>query len=133
MSARSFSISEGSTLSATGGTGKTFAETGVQIPSGCNVADNSVADQRLRPNVTTKVRPIKQNADGSFTKGKVSMTLVRPKLRANGSVAYPLFRVEVEDDAETTAAELTELWSSGAQLCFDSELANLRAYKSLNT
>jgi hypothetical protein len=133
MPAKSFSVLAGGTVSATGGTAQSFAETGIQIPAGCNVADFTEEDQRIRPNVTLKVRPIRSNPDGSFTKGKTAMTLVVPKERANGSIAYPLIRIEVEDDAESTTTEIDNLFNLGAQLCIDADLANFRRYKSLNT
>jgi uncharacterized protein involved in exopolysaccharide biosynthesis len=132
MSARSFAINEGATLSITGGTSKSYVEDGVQIVSGVHVIDNPVADFRLRPNATIKVRPPRL-ANGVYSKGKTTMVLVRPKLKADGTVSFPLARLEVEDDSESTVAEIAELYNSIGQLCFDAELANLRAYKALST
>lgn len=114
----------GATLSAAGGTTFTLTVDGTQVKSGVHVADASVADFRIRPNATFKARMPSKKADGSYQKGKNSVTLVRPKVLANGVVDYPLVRIDIEYSAESTDAEITALMNQGAQLLFDADFTN---------
>lgn len=125
MSLSSFAILAGGTNSASGGTSKTYANDGKQIAGGVHVADGSVSDMRIRPNATFKTRePKYDNVLKKFiSKDKKGIVLVIPKLKADGTVAFNLIRIEREVDAETTAAEALELNTQGAQLLFDAELA----------
>jgi hypothetical protein len=122
MGAKSFSILAGGTVSATGGTAKTYASDGQAVPNGVHVIDSSVTDFRVRPNATLKNRnPVYK--DGKFGKDKKTATLVRPELLASGEVTYNLIRIEREVHPETSAANALELNIQGSQLLFDSELA----------
>lgn len=125
MALSSFSLLAGGTNSATGGSSVTYANDGKQIAGGVHVADGSVSDLRLRPNITFKLRePKYDNTLKKFTsKEKKSVVLVKPKLKADGTIAFNLIRIEREIDAETTAAEAAELNIQGGQLTFDSEVS----------
>lgn len=122
MPINGMTLLSGASVSATGGTAKTFSPDGLQVKSGVHVADLSVTDFRLRPGVTFKSRMPAKNADGTWKKGKFSATLVIPKLLADGkTVEYPLGRIEVEPVAENTDAEITAILTYLAQLPIDSD------------
>jgi hypothetical protein len=132
MSLSSFAVLAGGTNSATGGTSKTYAIDGKPVVGGVHVADASVADFRVRPNATFRNREPKYNsALKKFSKDKKGVTLVIPKLLADGSTEYNLIRIEREVHPESTAAEALELNIQGAQLLFDSEVAAFWASGSL--
>lgn len=124
MSLSSFSILAGGTNSASGGTSKTYAADGKPVIGGIHVQDSSVADFRVRPNITFQYREPKYNsALKRFSKGKWKATIVIPKLLADGSTEYNLVRIEKEVHPESTAAEALEIIVQAAQLLFDSETA----------
>lgn len=116
-------ILSGATLSATGGTAKTFDVDGMNIANGVHVADLSVADFKLRPGITVKARMPQRLANGTWQKGKFSAVITVPRLRSDGAtVDYPLIRIEQEMSDESTIAEMTELRKQAAQLLFDTDM-----------
>lgn len=120
MPLNGMTLLSGATISAAGGTSKTFAVDGLQVKSGIHVADGSVADFRLRPGITFKSRIPAKNADGTWKKGKFSATFVIPKLLSDGkTVEYPLGRFEVEPVAESTDADISVILCYMAQLAFN--------------
>lgn len=122
MPIQNSTVLAGATVSATGGTAFTLTVDGQQIKSGVHVADASVADFRIRPNATFKARMPVKLANGSYQKGKNSVTFVRPKVLADAkTVDYPLVRIELEYSAESTDAEITALMNQGAQFLFDTD------------
>lgn len=132
MPLSSFAILAGGTNSATGGTSKTYTIDGKPIVGGVHVQDASVTDFRVRPNATFRNREPKYNsALKKFSKDKKTVTLVIPKILADGSVEYNLIRIEREVHPESTAAEALELNTQGAQLLFDSEVAAFWASGSI--
>lgn len=124
MPIQNSTLLSGATLSAAGGTPFTLTVDGTQVKSGVHVADASVADFKTRPNATFKARMPSKKADGSYQKGKNSVTFVRPKVLANGVVDYPLVRIDVEYSAESTDAEIIALMNQGAQLLFDADFTS---------
>lgn len=128
MALSSFAVLAGGTNSASGGTSKTYSADGKPVPGGLHVSDTSVTDFRVRPNITFRFREPKYNSTlKTFSKNKQTATLVIPKLLASGSVEYNLIRIEREVHPESTAAEMLELNIQGAQLLFDSEVAQFWA------
>lgn len=120
MPINGMTLLNGTTVSASGGTAKTFSLDGQQVKSGVHVADLSVADFRLRPGATFKSRMPSKRPDGSWQKGKFSATVVVPKLLADGkTVDYPLGRIELEPCAESSEAEIVVILNYMAQICFD--------------
>lgn len=119
-------IVEGATCSATGGTAKTFQANGAVVKSGVQVVDTSVTDARLRPSITAIAKPSQQGKDGKWTYERRETILVRPKLLADGTVGFNSQRTITSFHPESTAAEIAELYNSGAQTNFDSDLANFR-------
>jgi len=127
----SLTILDGATVSATGGTGKTYTTDGTIIVGGIHLADASVTDFRIRPNITARVRMPQLQADGSYTKMKISAVHTVPQILASGKTVFNLVRTELEVHPELSAAAATELRNKGAQLLFDSEMTNFWSAGSL--
>lgn len=124
-------INEGATCSITGGTAKTFTANGAVVKGGIQVIDTSQTDARIRPSITASSRPAAQQKDGTWSFEKRDSVHVRPKLLADGSVAFNSIRTIVAFHPETTLAEINELYNCNAQLHFDAELANYRTIGSI--
>lgn len=122
MSLQTMSIPAGATLSAAGGTAKSFTPDGLTVASGIHLADASVTDFRVRPNMTIKVKQPSLDAAGVYSKDKKSVTYVVPKILASGKTVFNLIRIEREIHPESTAAEQDHLLNVGAQLLFDTDV-----------
>lgn len=120
----SLTILAGATLSATGGTSKTYTPDGVTIVGGAHLSDASVTDFRVRPTISAKAKMPSLAPDGGWSKGKYSLTHSVPMTTASGKVVFNLVRVELEVHPELSAADALELRNKGAQLLFDSDLTN---------
>lgn len=125
-------ILEGCTIAATGGTSKTLEITNARIPGGVQVADFSVSDFRIRPTYTFRSRPAAPLKVGiGFSKSKNTVSITRPKLLANGTYAYPVRRIEIEDHPEMSLAESQALTLLAAQILIDTDFAKFRENGSL--
>lgn len=133
MSLVNLAILVGGTCSATGGTSKTYSPDGQTVPQGLHIADMSETDMRIRPNITFRNSvPRFDNSTGKYIgKEKRFITLTRPKLEADGSISNNYIRIEAGFSPSSTAAEKAELFTSGAQLCFDSDTTDFRSGGSL--
>lgn len=110
-------LSLGGTCSVSGGTTKTFTEAGETIANGKKVVDLSQTDARLRPFIVCVNRPARTDGRGKFiSKEKHTARLVVPKLRADGTISYPLVEIRFEPDVENTDAERTQMLSYAAQI-----------------
>lgn len=120
MPIRNAGLTLGGTISITGGTAKTFTEAGETITNGVKVTDLSTTDSRLRTSLTAINRPAKLDAKGVYvSKDKKTVKIVRPKLRADGTISFPLREIRIEDDPEMTDTEKAELNNFTAQVFFD--------------
>lgn len=116
------SLTLGGTASITGGTAKTFSEAGETIQNGKKVVDLSITDSRLRTSITVTNRPARLNSLGVYiSKDKKTVKIVRPKLKADGHISFPLREIRIEDDPEMTDAERTEMNNFAAQVLFDAD------------
>lgn len=117
-------LSLGGTCSVTGGTSKTFTDVGETIKNGKKVSDLTVTDARVRPTITCVNRPAALNSLGKYiSKDKRTAKLVWPKLLADGSLAFNVREVRVEDHPETTDAEKANMDSYIAQIMFDTDFS----------
>ena len=105
----------------TGGTAMIFEEDGVDVKNGVHLHVPAVTDFRVRPNVTFKNRNPSLLGDGTYSKGKRTISFVIPKELASGLVVFNLIRMEVEIHPETTAAEVLDLCLLGSQLLSDTD------------
>lgn len=116
------SLTLGGTASITGGTAKTFSEAGETIQNGKKVIDLSITDSRLRTSITVTNRPARLNSLGVYvSKDKKVVKIVRPKLKADGAISFPLREIRIEDDPEMTDTERAEMNNFAAQIMFDAD------------
>lgn len=113
---------------ATGGTVKTFSEVGETIKNGVKVTDLSVTDARLRPTITCINRPAKLVNGKYINRDKKTVKIVVPKLLADGTIAFPLREVRIEDHPEMSDAEKAVLNSYMGQVFSDADLTNFVLY-----
>lgn len=112
----------GGSVAATGGTSKTFTDAGETIKNGKKVTDLTVTDARVRPTITCINRPASLNSIGKYiSKDKRTVKLVFPKLLADGSLAFNVRDIRIEDHPETTDAEKVNQDSYAAQILCDAD------------
>lgn len=112
----------GATISASGGTAKTFTEDGLMVANGKHLIDASVTDYKTRPTMTAKVKqPVYNKSTKGFSKGKKEIAIAVPIVAVSGEMVYPLIRFTLEDHPDMTDAQYNTLLSYGAQLGFDTD------------
>jgi hypothetical protein len=109
-------------LTPVAGTDLAFVVDGVEVNGGVHVHAPSVVDFRVRPNITFKNRNPSLLADGTYTKGKRSMSLVIPMEKLDGKICFNLIRIELEAHPELVQADVDNLAFLGGQLLGDSEI-----------
>lgn len=124
-------IVEGATCSVTGGTAKTFKANGATVKNGVQVVDTSVTDARIRPSITCTAKPAVQGLDGKWSFERRETVFLRPKLLADGTVAFNSVREIVNFHPESTAIEIAELYNGSAQVNFDADFADFRTIGSI--
>lgn len=108
-------------MAPTGGTDATYTATGKQIQSGAETQDTAVTDFTVRPTMVMKHRPPTMGADGYYSKRKVSIDLVFPKKRADGSTVFSVWRLSNEAAVELTAAEFADQKYRASQAIGDTD------------
>lgn len=119
-------MAQSGTCSVTGGTSKTWTEVGETIKNGVKVCDFSASDARLRPTLTAINRPAQLSKGVYISKDKRTVKLVFPKLKADGTISFPLREIRSENDAENTVAEIAMMDSYAAQVLFDTDFQPFR-------
>lgn len=109
-------IALGATVSTTGGTSKAYTPDGLEVKNGVHLIDASVTDFRVRPSVTARYTAPKLLADGSYTKGKLSLAETVPQILESGKTVFNVVRAEVEIHPEAASTVLAEMRKKGAQL-----------------
>lgn len=120
-----------SAMTPTGGSDKTFTPDGQTVPNGIHIADAAQADFRIRDNMSLKSKVPTLQGDGSYSKGKRSVTIVMPRLLASGMTVFNLVRLEVEVHPEMTAALELDLRMVAAQVLSDSDFSSFWTAGSL--
>lgn len=120
-------INTGATVSATGGTGKTFTSDGQTIVNGVHLIDASVTDFRVQPSIVCKVKRPVLSSTGVYSKAKLSVTYKVPILLASGATSFEIMRIERESHPEASAASRLDLNVMGAQTMVDSDFASFWA------
>lgn len=117
MALSSAVVKNGATaLTPTGGTDQTFTPDGQKIDNGIHVADAAQADFRIRDNMSFRSKQPTLNSLGKYSKSKRTVTLVLPRLLADGTTAFNLFRGEIEAHPECAASVEKELRMKGGQI-----------------
>lgn len=131
MGLQNATILDGGTVSATGGTSKTYTPDGVPVNRGIHLIDASVTDFRTRPTMTATVKQPPLSSDGSWGKGRKGLTLCVPKVLASGKQIFPLVRIEFEDHPEMLSTEQDRLLSLASQCLCDPDFVNFWRVGSL--
>lgn len=124
MGLKNMSINTGGTLANTGGTAVVFADDGVTIPNGVHLVAPATADFRVRENATFRYRPPVLQADGTYSRSKLTASVTKPKILASGKVVNNTFRIEGEIHPESSATEALDIRKLAAQLLFDADTDN---------
>lgn len=127
MPLKGATLISGATLSATGGTVKTFTEMGETLRNGIKITDLSVADARLRPVVSAVNRPAKLGPAGVYiSRDKRVIKLLFPKILASGAINFSIREIRLEDHPEVTDAEKAIIDGYTAQIMFDADFTAFR-------
>lgn len=132
MSIENMSLLKDATAgSVTGGTAMALSSDGVEVKNGKHLADSGESNFLIRTNMTLRTRNPVRQADGTYTKGKRWVTVVSPKILADGTTTFNLSRHEIEIHPETTDAEISNMLFLGAQVFTDSDLTSFHKIGSL--
>lgn len=118
-------------MTPTGGTDVNFTPDGQTVSNGIHLIDAANDDYRTRANMTIKNKVPTLTGAGQYSKGKQSVTLVQPKILADGSTVFNLIRIEREVHPESTAAEADDLMMQGAQIASGADFGAFWASGSL--
>lgn len=118
-------IKDGATFAPTGGTDLTLAVSGEVIKSGLQLVDSAVTDVRVRPfiNLVTKT-PKYDKATGKFVKSAKEATIVHPIILADGTLDYPVCRIQIREHPEMTSAQMARLRAWALLILSDSDFGN---------
>lgn len=117
-------IYEGCTPAFTGGTLKTFSETGLKLKDGgVQVADSSVASATTRPTASFNSTPeIYDSKTKEWKSGTRDVVSTRPKVLVSGVQIFPSIRVRGTNfHPEMTVAEVWALRVQTAQFILDAD------------
>lgn len=112
----------GATITASGGTAVTWATQGLVGNKNVLVVPADT-DFRVRRQIDAVVKQPSPSASApnGYTQARASVLYKKPILLANGKITVNTVRVEVAYDVETSAAQLTDMLDTGAQMCFDAD------------
>lgn len=132
MGLKNMSINTGGTLANTGGSAVVFADDGVTVPNGVHLTAPATADFRVRESATFRYKPPALQADGSYSRASMSVSITKPKLLANGTYKNNTFRIEGDIHPESTPTEALDIRKLAAQTLFDSDTDNFWVAGSLS-
>jgi len=115
-------LKNATSASATGGTAITLTPAGVEITSGLYVADAAETDFTVRTNATFTNRNPRLLSDGSWSKGKRTMSMVTPITLADGSTVYPVFSGTLDLHPKMSQAQVDNLRLLACQLLCDADV-----------
>jgi len=121
MGLNSSTLLLGATCSATGGVSHSFTPDGLMISNGLHLIDAAITDYRTRPSITVKTKQPTLLPDGTWGRGKRSMTITLPKVLSSGKQEFPNVRIELSDHPEMSQAEIDALTCYAAQSLFDAD------------
>lgn len=110
--------------SVTGGTDITFKLTGLEVKGGNAFVDAASTDVRTRKQLIVRSNPARVLPTGKWSKDKRDFTVTIPKVLADGTQDFQSLRIEAGLLAESTAADLLELKTLGAQALFSALFAD---------
>jgi hypothetical protein len=119
MGLQNMQILVGATITATGGTAKSFVPDNQFVQGGVHVVDSSESDFRVRESITYKAKSPAIKGDGTYTKETRSAKFVKPWLDANGVIQYDTCESFISLAAGSPNRSL--LRTNGAQLFVDAD------------
>lgn len=124
MALTSIGLVSGAAPTISGGTAFILTPDGASVSGGVHVSDAAVADARIRPNATFKNKPatLLDASKNIWSKGYKTAVYCRPKVLANGSIVFPLVRIQIEDHPEMSLTEVDALRNEACQLLFDTDV-----------
>lgn len=125
MALQNATILEGATLSATGGTSKTYALTGTKIANGIQIADTSVASMSTKPFYNLSAKPtVYDRATDTWGLEKRGITSVRPYVDAKAKQQFPSIDTKVNFTQDMTQGQKEELIRMHAQALIDGDFTS---------
>ena len=103
------------TAAFTSGTSKTLVLTSQKVANGINCKDMSGADARIRPSFSFYALPPVYNSKmKTWTKASKGFSVTEPILNADGSIDFPVIRVELKDLPSMTSTQINRhcLWAA---------------------
>lgn len=128
MSINNSTFAEGATLSATGGTTKTWKTVGGTPDANELYVDEDVSSTtRRKLFVTRQTAKVQASAPGGWTQERFTVSLHQPKVLANGNLTVNTAKYIQSVDVETTTAERVALMETMCQTLFGTGLTDLVA------
>lgn len=125
-------ISEGATLTPSGGSSVTYSNI-VSTGPGVVTQVTAVADARVRPTSIHTSKPSTYDSiTKKFSKDVCKVYHKRPKLDTDGTLYTPGYRLEVEGHPLLSAAERQAIWDHIAMVATDADYAAFRAGGALD-
>lgn len=127
-------ILDGATISATGGTAKTFSQDGRTIPNGRYFGDGSEFDIRKRDTLLLTNLPEKAvNGGTQYSKGRRTSKAVVHDVDADSGLPYEAVNISVlvTKDVRCSSTMLALAVNRVTQLLFDSELSTFNTTGAL--
>jgi hypothetical protein len=132
MSIEGLTLMKGATgITVVGGTSAEFTDDGLQVSNGIHVVDESETNALVRPHATFKNKPHALQGNGTYSKGVRTVNITVPKLLADGTISYTVFRGTIEIHPELSVAEITEIRRLAVQCLSDADLDNFYVYGSV--
>lgn len=132
MGIQSITVAVGATgMTPVGGTATLFSRDDVKVNNGIHVSDPATAFLS-RPAISFRSRPPVLQPDGRWSKAKRMVSAVIPKVLADGTTSFTVYRGEVECHPECTSAEVMSVVCLGQQGFTDAEAADFIAAGSLS-
>lgn len=123
MALEASAILSGGTLSATGGTSKTFTRTGQRVLKGAHYADVNAAYDVRHQFIVEYTPPVWNKATKQFGKENTSLSYMIPQVLSDGTIVFNVWRLKQE--VHPLFTDRTLLRTNGLQCGFDTDFNGL--------
>lgn len=118
-------------ITVTAGTPAVFVDDGLDVKNGIHVVDTTVTSYLERLHATFKNKVPTLLPPGTYSKGKRDFNITFPKILADGSISFPVFRGSFEIHPEQSVSEILEMRLLACQAIMDAELDDYYVYGSV--
>lgn len=125
MSVQHATLKVGATISATGGTDRTYAVTGKAVTNGVHIVDINANNALLASHAYVVSKDGGNRSDGGRLLSQRSCRFVKPKQDSLTKTVYPSIEVILKPHAESTVAEIEELKNLAVLALISSDFTNL--------